>query len=218
LSVGEVERFIARVSNRKHLAIIMVAYSAGLRVGEVVRLKISDIDPERMMIHVRAGKGKKDRYTILSSLALEVMRDYAYYYKPSKWLFPGGREGRHLTERSVQKVVERAAAKAGIRKHVTTHTLRHSFATHLLENGTDLRYIQELLGHKSARTTQIYTHVTRRDLARIVSPLDRIDIGRKINKKINDKQFENQKGKGTQMKDLRGIHEKHTRYKKGGKE
>ncbi|MDZ7859759.1 MAG: site-specific tyrosine recombinase/integron integrase [Candidatus Krumholzibacteriota bacterium] len=178
LSAREVSRLLSEVPNRKHKAIMVVAYSAGLRVGEVVRLKVSDIDPERMMIHVKGGKGRKDRYTILSVLALNVLRDYAYFYKPKKWLFPGGREGRHITERSVQKVVAGAAKKAGIRKHVTTHTLRHSFGTHLLENGTDLRYIQELLGHKSARTTQIYTHVSKRDLARIVSPLDRMDIDR----------------------------------------
>lgn len=174
LSSGELGRLLREVPNRKHFAILILAYSAGLRVSEVVRLKIQDIDSDRMMIHVKSGKGKKDRYTVLSEIALEVLREYAYYQRPKKWLFPGGREGRHITTRSVQKVVVRAARKAKINKHVTMHTLRHSFATHLLEKGTDLRYIQELLGHKSARTTQIYTHVTKRDLARIVSPLDAI--------------------------------------------
>lgn len=174
LGEEEVKRIFREVRNRKHLALLVLAYSAGLRVGEAVRLKVSDIDSERMMIHVRGGKGRKDRYTLLSAAALEILRDYAFYYRPSKWLFPGARKGKHLTERSMQRVVRRASEKAGVRKRVTMHTLRHSFATHLLERGTDLRYIQELLGHKSARTTQIYTHVTRRDLARITSPLDAI--------------------------------------------
>ncbi|MDD3643738.1 MAG: tyrosine-type recombinase/integrase [Candidatus Krumholzibacteria bacterium] len=174
LSQAEVARLFGAVSNLKHRAILMVVYSSGLRVGEVVRLRVEDIDSGRRMIRVRGGKGGKDRMTVLSAVALDILRIYCRLHRPSKWLFPGGREGSHLTARSVQNVVEQARRKAKITKAFSTHALRHSFATHLLEGGTDLRYIQELLGHKSARTTQIYTHVTRRDLARIVSPLDRM--------------------------------------------
>jgi len=141
-------------------------------VGEVVRLKVSDIDSERMLIRVKQGKGRKDRYTILPRSILEDLRLYWKAYQPSTWLFPGARSDRHLTERSVQKVFARAVIVVGIKKRATVHTLRHSFATHLLESGTDLRYIQELLGHKSSKTTEVYTHVTRKNLVRIKSPLD----------------------------------------------
>ncbi|MBN2071580.1 MAG: tyrosine-type recombinase/integrase [Candidatus Krumholzibacteriota bacterium] len=174
LSMEEVQRLFSVVRNRKHLAIMMVVYSAGLRLGEVVRLKTRDIDPERHLIHVRGGKGRKDRYTILSDVALGVLRDYTRAYCPSAWLFPGADEKRYISPRSVQNMITNASHRAGISKQVSTHTLRHSFATHLLENGTDLRYIQELLGHKSSKTTEIYTHVSRKDLARIISPLDRM--------------------------------------------
>lgn len=174
LSVDEVMSMFSTVRNRKHLAIMVLAYSGGMRVSEVAGLRVSDIDSDRMMIHVRGGKGRKDRYTVLSEIALEVLRDYAFYYSPSKWLFPGGRKGRHITPRSIQNVVTKAAKKAGLNKHVTTHTLRHSFATHLLENGIGLRYIQELLGHKSTKTTQKYTHVAKKQIRKITSPLDAI--------------------------------------------
>lgn len=126
------------------------------------------------MIHVRQGKHRKDRYTMLSDVALAALTDYRTSYRPTTWLFPGSGYGRHLHERSVQKVFQRAKDKVGISKQVSVHTLRHSFATHLLEAGTDLRYIQELLGHKNSKTTEIYTHVTERDLGRIRSPLDQI--------------------------------------------
>jgi site-specific recombinase XerD len=178
LSQNEVARLFEAVRNLKHRAILMVVYSSGLRVGEVVRLRVEDVDSGRRMIRVRGGKGRKDRITVLSAVALDILRLYCRLYKPARWLFPGGREGTHLSVRSVQNIVEQARRRAGIKKEFSTHALRHSFATHLLEAGTDLRYIQELLGHKSARTTQIYTHVTRRDLARIVSPLDRMGQGR----------------------------------------
>lgn len=137
-----------------------------------MRLRVSDIDSDRTLIRVRQGKGRKDRYTLLPSTILDDLRSYWKAYQPLTWLFSGGREGRHLTERSVQKVFARAVKAMDIKKQVSVHTLRHSFATHLLEGGTDLRYIQELLGHSSSRTTEIYTHVTRKDLVRIESPLD----------------------------------------------
>ncbi|KUO53011.1 MAG: integrase [Desulfitibacter sp. BRH_c19] len=174
LSQDEVLAILSSISNLKHKAILYLVYSAGLRVGEVVRLKINDIDSQRMLIHVRQGKGRKDRYTLLSGLTLDILREYVRMEKPKGWLFPGGKDGRFLTERAVQKVFYNACQEANMSKNVTVHSLRHSFATHLLEEGTDLRYIQELLGHSSSKTTEIYTHVTQASISRIKSPLDRI--------------------------------------------
>ena len=172
LSQEAVKRLLEAVGNLKHLALLVLVYSAGLRVSEVVRLKVGDLDEDRKLIHIRAGKGRKDRYTLLSEVAIQTVRRYAKVYRPHAWLFPGPRPDRHLHVSTVQKVLKQARKKAGIPGHATVHTLRHSFATHLLENGTDLRYIQELLGHKSSKTTEIYTHVTFRDLGKIQSPLD----------------------------------------------
>jgi site-specific recombinase XerD len=172
LGQRETRRLIAATDNPKHRAILMLLYSAGLRVGELVRLRPEDIEVERRRIRVHAGKGRKDRYTLLSDRALNALREYVTEYRPTRWLFPGQRQSRPLTVRSVQRIVENARSKAGIAAHASPHTLRHSFATHLLEAGTDLRYIQELLGHASARTTQIYTHVSPREMLRIRSPLD----------------------------------------------
>ncbi|HEX3032797.1 MAG TPA: site-specific tyrosine recombinase/integron integrase, partial [Bacillota bacterium] len=174
LSVQEIGQLFSSVKNIKQRAILMLIYSAGLRVSEVVRLKSEDLDVDRKLIHVRQGKGRKDRFTLLSELALQAVQVYLRECGAGRWLFPGMEPGRHLTERTVQKVFEQACKEAGITKSVTVHSLRHSFATHLLENGTDLRYIQELLGHASTKTTEIYTHVCQRDLKRIQSPLDRI--------------------------------------------
>jgi len=176
LSKEEVAKILSSPDNIKHKAILMLVYSAGLRVGEVVRLKPEDIDSKRMLIHIRGSKGRKDRYTLLSVKTLEVLREYWRKYKPSKWLFGGARDGRYLSIRSVQKIFDYACEKAAIKKEVTIHGLRHSFATHLLEGGTDLRYIQELLGHKDSKTTEIYTHVSTKSLGKIRSPLDTIDL------------------------------------------
>ena len=176
LSKEEVAKIINSVDNLKHKTILMLTYSAGLRVGEVVRLQIEDVDSKRMLIHIKGAKGRKDRYTLLSEIALEILREYWRKYKPEKWLFGGAKEGRYLSIRSVQKIFEHACEKAGIRKDITIHGLRHSFATHLLEGGTDLRYIQELLGHKDSKTTEIYTHVSTKSLGKIRSPLDTIDL------------------------------------------
>ena len=172
LSPEEFRRFLAAVRNPKHVAILAVAYSAGLRVGEVVRLRLEDLDRDRGLIQVRGGKGRKDRCTLLSEIALTLVDAYLEGANPGRWLFPGARPGRHLSVRSVQKVTAAARERAGITKPLTPHVLRHSFATHLLESGIDVRLIQELLGHASVRTTQIYTHVSRRQLGRIRSPLD----------------------------------------------
>ncbi len=174
LSCDEVMNILKSVDNLKHRAMLYLTYSAGLRVGELVRLRISDIDGKRKMIHIIKGKGKKDRYTLLSDTALEVLREYAKKYRPTEWLFASQDGNGHITERTAQRVFENAKVKAGVKKDVSIHTLRHSFATHLLENGIDLRYIQELLGHASSKTTEIYTHVTEKNLKQIQSPLDRL--------------------------------------------
>lgn len=152
----------------------MLIYSAGLRMGERVRLKVSGIDSKRKLIHIRGAKGKKDWYTLLSEFILEKLRQYYKEYKPKDFLFEGGNGRVHLSERSIQKVFSLAVEKAMIKKKVTVHSLRHSFATHLLESGTDLRFIQELLGHSSSKTTEIYTHVSKKTIANIVNPLDRV--------------------------------------------
>ncbi len=172
MSRQEVSQILKSIKNPKHKAILMLTYSAGLRVSEVVRLKIDEVDSKRMLIHVKLGKGRKDRYTILSEVALKTLRTYAKSCSLKDWLFPGATMGNHLTERSAQKIFEVARDQAGIKKQVSIHSLRHSFATYLLEGGTDLRYIQEILGHKSSKTTEIYTHVSEKEIRRIRSPLD----------------------------------------------
>ncbi|MEQ9398148.1 MAG: site-specific integrase [Longimicrobiales bacterium] len=149
LSQEEVARMLTKPRNLKHRALLMLMYSSGVRVGELVRLRAADLDPDRGLLRVRAGKGRKDRYTVLARRAVEALRQYQTAYSPSTWLFPGKREGRHIHRRTVQRVVARAARAAGIGKDVTPHTLRHSFATHLLEGGTNLRIIQELLGTRA---------------------------------------------------------------------
>ena len=176
LSKEEVAKILSSVDNLKHKAILMLVYSAGLRVGEVVKLKPEDIDSKRMLIHIKGAKGRKDRYTLLSETALETLRQYWKKYKPEKWLFEGVRDGRYLSTRTVQAIFEQAKDKASITKDVSVHSLRHSFATHLLEGGTDLRYIQELLGHASSKTTEIYTHVSSKSLGKIKSPLDTLNL------------------------------------------
>ena len=175
LSQEEVKRFMDCTSGLKYRAIFMLTYSAGLRVGEVVKLKESDIHRDRNLIHIKTAKGRKDRYTLLSAVAMNSLDDYLAIHKPEgKWLFPGRKEGRHITTRSVEKTFKRTAKKAGIKKTVSVHSLRHSFATHMLENGINLRYIQEMLGHQRVETTQIYTHVCKTDISQIASPLDKM--------------------------------------------
>ncbi|AOZ94657.1 hypothetical protein LPB68_10235 [Paenibacillus crassostreae] len=175
LSTIEVSKILKSVQHMKHRTLLALIYSSGIRIGEAVRLTKQDIDPERRTIHIRQGKGGKDRFTVLSTAAYDLLQNYMKNQPIIKYLFPGGKGlDHHITERSVQQVFERAIRKAGISKPATVHTLRHSFATHLLENGTDLRYIQELLGHASSKTTEIYTHVSIKDIRRIQSPLDRM--------------------------------------------
>ncbi|MGA9115319.1 MAG: site-specific integrase [Bacteroidota bacterium] len=174
LSLLEVKAILEAAGNIKHRCLLMLVYSAGLRVGEVVRLRKEDLDGDRMMIHVRGGKGRKDRYTILSPAVWELVEEYIMRQTPRAFLFEGQGGERPYSIRSAQKVFETAAAAAGIRKHVSIHSLRHAFATHLLEQGTDLRFIQELLGHASSKTTEIYTHVSKRSLEAIRSPVEAI--------------------------------------------
>jgi len=175
MSMEEVSSILRSVDNIKHRCILYLIYSGGLRLGEVTNLKVTDIDPGRMMIKIRQGKGKKDRYTLLSDKALELLRQYLQEYTPSDWLFQG-KEGGKYSDRSVQEIFHKAVRKAGIKKLVTVHTLRHSFATHLLEQGTDIRYIQELLGHGNIKTTLIYSHITRKGISGIKSPLDSMTL------------------------------------------
>ncbi|MDP4277923.1 MAG: tyrosine-type recombinase/integrase [Bacteroidota bacterium] len=175
LSEDEVCAILTSTSNLKHKTILMTIYSAGLRVSEAINLKIEDIDSKRMQIRVEQSKGKKDRYTLLSVKTLEMLRTYFNVYKPKYWLFEGPK-GEQYSARSIQCILKSSVEKTSIKKHVTVHTLRHSFATHLLENGTDLRYIQTLLGHESSKTTEIYTHVTTKGFDQIKSPLDKLNI------------------------------------------
>ena len=173
LSEEEIILIFKQVSNIKHKALLYLIYSGGLRLSEVVNLKNSDIDSKRNLILIREAKGKKDRTTLLSQTLLELLRTYYREYKPKEYLFEGQDQEKYST-RSVQYIFKKALFKSGIKKNATVHTLRHSFATHLLERGTDLRYIQELLGHSSSKTTEIYTHITKKGLDKIVSPLDNL--------------------------------------------
>ncbi len=175
LSTEEVAAILKSINNLKHKAIIMTIYSAGLRISELTNLRIKDIDSKRMQIRVEQGKGKKDRYTLLGNKTLETLRIYVKEYKPREWLFEGANGGQYST-RSVQNILKNALKKVGISKNISVHSLRHSFATHLLESGTDLRYIQELLGHASSKTTEIYTHITTKGFDQIKNPLDNLDI------------------------------------------
>jgi integrase/recombinase XerD len=175
LSIEEVQRIIESIENLKHKCVILTIYSAGLRISELINLKVADIDSKRMQIHVHEAKGKKDRYTLLSEKLLICLREYFIEYKPKEYLFEG-QTGGHYAQRSIQLFFSAACRKAKITKSVTVHTLRHSFATHLLENGTDLRYIQSLLGHGSSKTTEIYTHITMKGMGSIKSPLDEINF------------------------------------------
>jgi integrase/recombinase XerD len=174
LSPDEVAQFFAAVDGLKHRAILMTAYAAGLRVSEVVALRADDIDSRRMVIRIRQAKGHKDRYVMLSPRLLAVLREYWKAARPTQFLFPGNAPERPVTPRTVEKACRDAQEAAGLGKRVTVHTLRHSFATHLLEAGTDIRTIQLLLGHRSLRTTAVYTHVSAAALGATQSPLDRL--------------------------------------------
>ncbi len=169
----EVIALIQKTQNLKHRALLMTAYSAGLRVSELVTLKIQDIDSKRMMLHIRAGKGKKDRMVPLSQKLLLTLRDYFRQYRPNVYLFET-ESGEAYESRYAQAVLKESKLKAGICKKGSIHLLRHSYATHLLESGTDIRYIQAFLGHNSLQTMR-YTHVSKLKIESIQSPLDKLD-------------------------------------------
>jgi len=179
-SLLEVEQLICAIDNLKHKAMISLIYSSGLRCGELINLKIEDIDSVRMVIHIRGGKGKKDRSVPLSETALELLREYFKIYRPKIYLFNGSDQLTY-SPTSLRKVFHKAKRQAGITKEATLHTLRHSYATHLLEGGINLRYIQEILGHSSPKTTQIYTHVSSEACRKVVSPLEKINVHKKAN-------------------------------------
>lgn len=171
LSKAEVKRLFKVVDNSKHLLILKLCYGMGLRVSEIVNLKISHIDSHNMVVLVSGAKGKKDRYVNLPQSVLELLRSYYKEHKPKEWLFEGQYGGAY-SPRSVQAIFKRAMLKAKINKKIGVHGLRHSYATHLLESGADLRFIQQLLGHYSIKTTQVYTHVSNSALTNLKSPLD----------------------------------------------
>ena len=171
LSNDEVKTLFYHTDNVKHRAIMFLFYSSGLRMSELLHLKWIDLDPGRKLIYVRCGKGKKDRRTILSPLAYDYLTHYKGIYSTNEWVFEGVRGGPY-TARSVNNMIKRNARRAGIEKNISAHTLRHSFATHMLEGGADLRYIQALLGHESSKTTERYTHITQTGLDKLHSPLD----------------------------------------------
>jgi integrase/recombinase XerD len=173
LDLSEVECLFAVTKNLKHKAMLMITYSAGLRVSEAACLELTDIDSTRMMIRVAQGKGGKDRYSILSQTTLNHLREYWRKYRPTKWLFEGQKKDDHITPHTIQTIFYAAIKRAGITKPASVHTLRHSFATHLIEAGTSLHHVQLLLGHRSPTTTTVYLHVSRLNLAQVKSPLDR---------------------------------------------
>ncbi len=177
LSLEEVQRMISVTNNLKHKAILMLTYSAGLRRMEVLQIKPKDIDSQRMQIRVVQGKGKKDRYTILSQKTLEVLRIYYKLERPTEFLFePNGNKGKALSETTLEHIVKNSVRKAGIKKDVSFHTLRHCFATHLLESGVNIRQIQQFLGHTSLKTTAIYLHVAQIKTDSFTSPLDNMNL------------------------------------------
>lgn len=171
LSQKEVISLIRCTANLKHRAIIALLYSAGLRIGEGINLRLSDIDLDRMQLRIHLGKGRKDRYVGVAKSFLPLLNNYLATYQP-KVYFIEGKEGAQYTASSIRKFLHRACKAAGIHKKITPHSLRHSYATHLIENGVGLRHVQELLGHSKPETTMIYTHIAKKDLLQIKSPLD----------------------------------------------
>ena len=174
LAQEEFAVIVKSIPNLKHKVMIMAAYSAGLRINEMLHLKLADVDSKRMMIHIREGKGKKDRFVPLSTKLLESLRDYYKQYRPKEFLFEG-QNGGPYSPRSMQLVLQEAKKRVKILKKGSMHSLRHSYATHLMEAGTDIRIIKELLGHNNIKTTMRYTHVSKQTIANIQSPLDKIN-------------------------------------------
>jgi integrase/recombinase XerD len=177
LAPEEVARFLSAIANVKHRAALATVYAAGLRVSEVAALKVGDIDSQRMVIHVRQGKGSKDRFVMLSEQLLGILRAYWRSERPQGWLFPGPDPDQPITPRSLQRVCRATADAAGLAKTVTVHTLRHCFATHLLERGVDVRVIQDLLGHRHINATARYARVAINTIRQIQSPLEHLKFG-----------------------------------------
>ena len=186
LSKEEVINLLRCTRNLKHRAILAILYASGLRIGELINLRLRDLDVDRRQIAIKGGKGRKDRYVIMAESFIPLLNNYLNTYMPEKY-FAEGLRGRKYTPGSVRNFLKRSCELAGIKKKVTPHTLRHSYATHLLEFGVDVRYIQELLGHSSTKTTMIYTHVTKKSLLQIESPLDKVIQGMTANDKKNEK-------------------------------
>lgn len=177
LTIGEISRMISLTTNIKHRALLAVAYTSGLRREETRTLKAVDIDSAGMRIHVVSGKGKKDRYTLLSQKALELLRIYYKLERPAKYLFePTGKKGQCMGQQTINHIAKIAAKRAGIKKKISFHTLRHCFATHLLEKGVNLRLIQQFMGHSSIKTTAIYLHIANINPGSVTSPLDDMNI------------------------------------------
>ncbi len=176
LSKADIQLILNVTANQKHKTMLSIIYCCGLRRSEAINLKPEHIDSKRKMLLITNAKGRKDRVAHLPELMIEMLRDYYRKYKPKVYLFEGQEPGVPYSDRSLNEVLRRSVLKAGIRRPVSVHWLRHSFATHLLENGTDIRYIQELLGHKSSKTTEIYTHVSNKKLSEIRSPFEDLDI------------------------------------------
>jgi integrase/recombinase XerD len=174
LSKEEVKAILHSLSNIKHKAMLSLIYSCGLRSGELLSLKLTDVDSKRNLLLIKQAKGFKDRVAPLSDKTIALLRSYVKAMKPKNYLFEGQYDGERYDARSLQKVLKNALEKTKINKPVTLHWLRHSYATHLLESGTDLRYIQEILGHRNSKTTEIYTHVSMRSIQKITSPFDDI--------------------------------------------
>jgi integrase/recombinase XerD len=178
LSPDDVARLLAAAANIKYRAALSLAYATGLRVSEVVSLKVTDIDSKRMVVRVEQGKGSKDRYVMLSPYLLTLLRQWWKELEPEIWLFPSYQD-RHMSARQLHRICQETAKRAGIKKRVSPHTLRHSFATHLLERGTDIRVIQAMLGHKKLETTTLYTQVAVKAVSAVTSPLDYLFTGMK---------------------------------------
>jgi site-specific recombinase XerD len=172
LDLAEIKSLLSVTENLKHRALLTITYSAGLRISEAASLRVTDIDSKRMMVRVQQGKGGKDRYSILSQTALELLRRYWRQYRPKQWLFEGQKEGTHIGLTAIRNIFLEAKKRAGITKPASPHTLRHSFATHLIEAGTSLHHVQLLLGHRSPTTTTVYLHVSKMNLSKVASPLD----------------------------------------------
>lgn len=171
LSVNQSKRMIRSIENIKHKCIVALLYSSGIRIGELLNLEVQDINKERMLIAIKGGKGDKDRNVPLAYSLVPLLKEYIENYSPQKYLFEGANNNKYSST-SVNNIIKKAARKIGIKNNLSAHTLRHSYATHLLENGTDIRIIQKLLGHNSIKTTMIYTHIAQPTLLNVKSPLD----------------------------------------------